>query len=222
MNSLFEYPTRTVVNRVIPKTRIYQHTGAGTSLKDKFITQVEKIIWAAKLSPETINLPATANVAEIQIFRIALKSDNLQDEVLKAIDRAIPSPIIFELEHHDQLKVAAAHKRHSESKADSRVISDYLHSDWASKTAQRAPLPLALDLAELYKQLLTTLLPIDADNTEPLSEQLERTAGLKAKEREIEKLQAKLNRESQFNIKMTLHGQIREAQAAYQLLKKPQ
>jgi hypothetical protein len=222
MTALFEYPPRTVVNRVVPKTRVYQHAGASTLLKDKFIAQVEKITWAAKLSPDTVNLPATDDVAEIQIFRIELKSDKLQDEVLKAIDRAIPSPIIFELKQNDKLQAAAARKRRSESKADSWVISDYLHTDWMPNTTRREPLPLTLNLAELYKQLLTALLPIAADNTVPLSEQLGRTAALKAKEREIERLQAKLNRETQFNIKMTLHGQIREAQAAYNLLKKPQ
>ena len=35
-------------------------------------------------------------------------------------------------------------------------------------------------------------------------------------------LKSRLKRETQFNIKMTLHGQLREAQADFEHLKKPE
>ena len=39
-------------------------------MKDLFVAQVEQIVWQYKLAPETINLPATPGVPEIQVFGI--------------------------------------------------------------------------------------------------------------------------------------------------------
>ena len=76
---------------------------------------MEKITWSYKLAPETINLPATKSVTEIQVFQIKLKEVKVSDEVLRAVDLAIPFPIIFELLSYELIQVAAAHKRPSDS-----------------------------------------------------------------------------------------------------------
>jgi hypothetical protein len=222
MTPLFDYPKSSLLKRVIPKTRIYDSVRASSALKDKFVTQVDQIIWRAKLAPETINLPATKSVPELQVFRVTLKTDGIQDELLKAIDRAIPFPILFELEQNDMIQIAAAHKRPSEAETGKWVISDYMRSEWFPADTPRAPLPVALNLGVLYEQVLTALMPIVPQTAESLSARMERTAALKAKEREINRLKTKLKRETQFNIKMTLHGALREAQAEFEHLKKPQ
>lgn len=226
MTALYDYPKSTLLKRVVPKTRIYDRVQATTSLKDKFVAQVDQITWRAKLAPETINLPATKSVPEIQVFRVTLKSGAVQDDVLKAIDRAIPFPILFELEqaslNEGQIQIAAAHKRPSEADAGKWVISDYLRSDWLPADTPRSPLPVALNLGVLYEQILTVLMPIVPQTAESLSARMDRTHALKTKEREISQLKSKLKRETQFNIKMTLHGQLREAQADFEHLKKPE
>jgi hypothetical protein len=56
---------------------------------------------------------------------------------------------------------------------------------------------------------------------EDVESRLARLTAIRAKEREIAQLQSKLKRESQFNIKVTLHGQLAEAQAAFDQLKDP-
>lgn len=222
MTALFDYPKATLLKRVVPKTRIYDRVRASTALKDKFVSQVDQIIWRAKLAPETINLIATKSVPEIQIFRVLLKTDAIHDDVLKAIDRAIPFPILFELEHEGQIQIAAAHKRPSEAEADKWVISDYLRSEWLAADTARNALPVALNLGVLYEQILTALMPIVPQTAESLSARMDRTHALKTKEREISQLKSKLKRETQFNIKMNLHGQLREAQADFEHLKKPE
>lgn len=226
MTALYDYPKSTLLKRVVPKTRIYTQVQATTALKDKFVAQVDQITWRAKLAPETINLPATKSVPEIQVFRVTLKTDVVQDDVLKAIDRAVPFPILFELEqaslNEGQIQIAAAHKRPSEAEAGKWVLSDYLRTDWLPADTPRSPLPVALNLGVLYEQILTTLMPIVPQTAESLSARIDRTHALKTKEREISQLKSKLKRETQFNIKMTLHGQLREAQADFEHLKKPE
>lgn len=226
MSALYDFPKSTLLKRVVPKTRIYDRVQASTALRDKFVAQVDQITWRAKLAPETINLPATKSVPEIQVFRVTLKSDTVQDDVLKAIDRAIPFPILFELEKasltEGQIQIVAAHKRPSEADAGKWVLSDYLRSDWLPAGTPRSPLPVALNLDVLYEQILTALMPIVPQTAESLSARMDRTHALKTKEREIAGLKSKLKRETQFNIKMTLHGQLREAQADFEHLKKPE
>ena len=87
--AFFDYPKAAAFGRVVPKSRIYEHAGASTALRDLFVTQVDQIVWKYKLAPETTNLAATKAVSEIQVFGISMRSSKLDEDVLRAIDRAI-------------------------------------------------------------------------------------------------------------------------------------
>ncbi len=208
--ALFTFPGQARVGRPVPKTKIYEHGKIGSSLRDKFVAQVEQITWAYKLAPETINMPARPEVPEIQIFDIELKGSELDDEVLSAIDRAIPLPIIFQLHRDQQVCMVAALKRPSQVDAGRWVLGEYLTGPWLQGDSERQPLPIALDLQGLYEQLLRNLLPKTARVGESLSEQLERMARLRSRHGEYNKLEARLHKEKQFNRKVALNAQLRE------------
>lgn len=219
--TLYNYPPQTALKHIIPKTRIYDGTNVSTALRKRFVREVDQITWAHKLAPETLNLPATPAVPEIQVFRVTLKGDTLHDEILRAIDRAIPFPLLFELVAGDRIQPAAAYKRPSEAERGKWVLSDPLRGDWQERNAARAPLPVAVNLGALYTQMLSALMPVAPVVGEDIGTRLARLVALKAKEREIAQLQSRLKRESQFNIKVTLHGQLAEAQAAFDHMKDP-
>lgn len=219
--TLYQYPPQTALKRVIPKTRIYDGAAASTALRDRFVREVDQITWAHKLAPETLNLPATPAVPEIQVFRVTLKGDALHDDILRAIDRAIPFPLLFELVAGDRIKPAAAYKRPSEAERGKWVLSDPLRGEWTARDAPRAPLPVAVNMGALYERMLSALMPVAPVPGEDVETRLARLAAIRAKEREIAQLQSRLKRESQFNIKVTLHGQLAEAQAAFDHMKDP-
>ncbi len=208
--ALFTFPGQTKVGRPVPKTKIYEHSQIGSALRDKFVAQLEQITWAYKLAPETLNLPARQEVPEIQVFDIELKGSELDDEVLRAIDRAIPFPIIFQLHCGGQVCMVAAFKRPSQAEADKWVLDGYLRGSWMGAYAERQPLPIALDLQGLYEQLLRSLLPQAARAGESLPEQLERLSRLRGRQSEYQKLEARLHKEKQFNRKVVLNAQLRE------------
>ena len=207
---LFAFPDQARVGRPMPKTKIYEHGQVGSALRDKFVAQIEQITWAYKLAPETLNLPARPEVLEIQIFDIELKGAELDDEVLHAIDRAIPLPIIFQLHRDQQTRMVAAFKRPSQAEAGKWVLDDYLAGPWLEDTVERQPLPMALDLQGLYEQLLRSLLPQAARAGESLPEHLERLSRLRSRQSEYKKLEARLHKEKQFNRKVALNAQLRE------------
>jgi len=158
MRAFFAYPPAAAFGRVVPKSKIYEHAGASASLKELFTRQVEKIIWKYKLAPETTNLAATPSVAEIQVFAVALRQAELNLDVLRAIDKAISFPLVFELHYSGKTKVAAAFKRPRDADSARWVVSEYFETDWLEENTPRQPFPVALDMRGLYEKLLEPLL----------------------------------------------------------------
>ena len=209
-SALFVFPRQAKVGRPVAKNKIYDHVPVSSVLRNKFIDQVEQITWAYKLAPETINLSARAEVPELQIFDIELKTAVLDHEVLRAIDRAIPLPIIFQLHRDQQVRMVAAFKRPSQAESGKWVLDDYVASPWLPADAERQSLPIALDLQGLYEQLLRSLLPHAARVDESLTEQLERLALLRSRKSEYQKLESRLHKEKQFNRRVVINARLRE------------
>lgn len=161
------------------------------------------------MASETINLPVRRDVPEIQVFGIELKTPELDDELLRCIDRAIPLPILFQLRHGQRSRLVAAYKRPSEAEAGKWVIGQYFAGSWQPADAERQPLPIALDLHSLYEQLLRTLLPHPARPGESLPAQLERLNRLRSRETEYRKVETRLRKEKQFNRKVAFNAQLR-------------
>jgi hypothetical protein len=218
--ALVSYPKQAEFGRTLPKNKIYEHSGANTRLKDMFVEQVEQIVWRYKLAPETTNLPAKPGVPEIQVFAIQLKTPELHRDVLRCIDGAVQFPIIFELTSGsgaDALtQVVAAHKRPSDADASRWVLSDYFATDWWHAPTARVAMPLALDLAGLYEQLLHRLLPIPARPHESLIDLVIRFEQVEAKRREIAKTEARLTKEKQFNRKVEINATLRQLKSEFE------
>jgi len=206
---IFAYPKQAEFNRVLPKSKIYEHGTPSRAVRDCFVSQVNQIVWQYKLAPETINLPARPGVPEIEIFAIDLKTADLNIEVLRCIDKAIPLPIFYNLNFDGQTKIVAAYKRPNDSDASRWVVGDYFESPWMPSNSKHSALPVALDMAGLYEQLLRSLMPFSARSNETIKEQVERLAQLRSKQKECTKLEAGLLKEKQFNRKVEINAQLR-------------
>lgn len=213
--AFFDYPKAAAFGRVVPKSRIYEHAGASTALRDLFVTQVDQIVWKYKLAPETTNLAATKAVSEIQVFGISLRTGKLDEEVLRAIDRAIPFPLIFELSWTGKRKAVAAFKRPSDADSTKWVVSSYFATDWVSDEAPRRPLPVALNLGGLYDALITALMPkagVEAEHAdEDIQTRVARMEAIRSKTREVDRIKVRLAREKQFNKRVAINAELRAA-----------
>lgn len=205
----FTYPPSTAFGRIVPKTKIYDHAKATAGLKNKFVQQVDRIIWKFKLAPETINLAAGRGVPEIEVLWLMLKTPDLHDDVLRAIDRAIPFPLIFELHFQGKIQIAAAYKRPNDADSAKWVVSDHFRSAWMPDNANRLPIPVALNLAGLYEKLLDSLLPSETGAGEPLSVRVRRAEEIRAKERLLAQINARLAKEKQFNRRIAINAERR-------------
>lgn len=213
MTAFFDYPKSAAFGRVVPKNKIYEHAGANTALKDLFVREVDQIAWRFKLAPETINLSATESVPEIQVFTVSLKTGKLDEAILRAIDKAIPFPLMFELTWRGKRKAMAAFKRPSEADSTKWVISEYFATDWAPEEEARTPLPVALNLGALYDRMLTALMPAEPGDSvqvgEDIQTRVERLEAIRAKVREVERVKARLAREKQYNKRVAINAELR-------------
>ncbi len=216
--AFIRYPEKAAYGRILPKNKIYEHSGANTRLRNMFVEQVDQIVWEYKLAPETINLPPRPDVPEIQVFSIKLKTQKLKHDVLRCIDGAVQFPIIFELHFEDRTQVVAAYKRRCTSDGGRWVTSGYFVSDWLPSMLERSSMPVALDLRGLYEQLLYQLIPIPARAEESLAELVERIELINAKEREIEATASRLSKQKQFNRKVAVNAHLRQLKGELEVL----
>jgi hypothetical protein len=222
---VFLYPEQTKFGRVLPKNKVYGHAKPSRAVRQRFVDEVEEIVWRHKLAPETLRLPAKLGVAEIQVFEIALKTGELREDVLRTIDRAVPSLIFFELTLEGRVRFAAAYKRASEIDANQPVVETYFETPWQDATAPRLPLPVALDMAGLYEQMLRAHMAASPFALRPrlgenLPDAVARGVLIRAKRRECKQLEAKLRKESQFNRKVEINANLRDARTLLEQLQK--
>lgn len=229
--TLYEWPRAAAFGRTIPKNKIYEHAGANTALKATFVREVDQIVWSHKLAPETVNVLATKQVSEIQVFRIAVRTATLDQEVLSAIDKAIPFPLFFEVTSGEHVMVAAAYKRQSETDSSRFVLSNYFLSDWLPASGQRVAFPVALNMGTLYERLLEPLVrgqvaqlvanvsgiinsPIAsavADQPVSLEARIAQAEAIKTKVHDVMRIRARLAREKQFNKRVEINAELRAA-----------
>jgi len=216
MSAFFDYPKAAKFGRILPKSKIYDHAHASSKLQQLFVDQVEKIIWQYKLAPETINLAATKSVSEIQVFEIRLRTAACDEDILRAIDKAIPFPIIFELSQNEKCKVVAAYKRppnnqKGEADATKWVVIEYFETKWQGADRPRTALPTALDLGALYEKLISDLLPGDVGKDAPVAVRVENLEAIRASESEIARIKARMAREKQYNKRIAINAELRAA-----------
>lgn len=206
---MFAYPKQAEYNRVVPKTKIYEHAKPSKRVKELFVEQVAEILWKHKLSPDTVNLPARSGINEIQIFEIALKTPELDAAILQTIDKAIPFPLVFQLTHEGQVRFAVSYKRPSEADASKWVIEATFQTMSQPMDTVRPPLPVALDLAGLYEQIVRRHIPLPARAGEGIAEHVARFKMLEAKKKVQQQLEARIAQEKQFNRKVELNAELR-------------
>lgn len=211
---LYRWPSTARFGRVVPKTKFYEHARVSAAGRERFVAEVQRIRWSYKLADATIHLRGNDEVPEIQIFEIDAKDADVSEAVLAAIDKAVPLPIVFEVNRTAskgvETRMVAAHKRLSGAKMR---VGGYFGTPWQPASSPRVPLPQALDLAGLYAGLLAPLLPVAPVPGEALSQTIERVEQAAKLKREIAMLEKRLRAEAQLNRKVELRRQIQSRSA---------
>ena len=212
---LFAYPESTVLNRPLPKSTLYKNVAPTSKQRALLTQQVEKIIWANKLAPDTLNINASDDLPEIQVFQVQLKPEieAINEGVLQYLDKAIPSALIFEVHSNNQVQTIACLKQLNQN--GTANCSRYLYGNILSHQAERQALPVSRDFSHLQQQLLATLLSYPLLTGESLSTALVRSQQLDKLAKTIKQLEAQLLKKTvQFNKRLDLNKQLKAAKQA--------
>lgn len=127
---MLAFPKSTVFNKRIPKQKFYEKLNVSINLEQQFIKEIDSIYWENKLSPETLNISAGTNIAEIEIFEVALKEQSISKNIIEVIDREIPYHLVFVLRYKDWGQIWISFKEDSKSREGKFKVDSYYKTDW--------------------------------------------------------------------------------------------
>ena len=208
MTDMFAYPKQAEFNRVVPKTKIYahakpRHARQGTLRRRGRRDPLE--IQARRRKRSTCRR-GTAS-PRFRSLRSTLKTPELDEAVLQAMDKAIPFPAPLP-GHSRRARSALPPPTNAPARRIRRrwVIEASFQTEPQPLDAERPPLPVALDLAGLYEQIVRRHIPLPPRAGEGIREHVARFKAIEAKEKERQQLEARLEQEKQFNRKVELNA----------------
>lgn len=106
---MIDFPTATAVHRRLPKEAFYKHLPLTKVLKDKFVSDVERIVVENSLTKENLNLNTDSEIKEILLLSMSLKKQEFDGKVIEAIARQNPHKLVFLLMFEDSRQLALYH-----------------------------------------------------------------------------------------------------------------
>ena len=203
-------PKTTDFNKRIPKEKFYENLNVTPTVKKCFVDQIKVIYWRNKIASSTTNLAPGTTVTEIEVFEVRLKTNLLDEAVLRQIDKEIPYHIIFLLEYDGKYQAWTAYKEASTGNTTFKV-NQYYHTDWM--TEDELPLKLeGLNEDAVYENFVYQIAgdTLQAGDNESLQDVVERDETIKNLKKQIEVLQAKIRKEKQLNVQVKLNQDLKQ------------
>lgn len=205
-------PVSTEFNKRIPKQKFYENIAVTPAMKKAFVEQIRIIYWRNKLAATTLNLAAGEQVTEIEVFEVRLSAPDLDESVLRQIDRGIPYHILFLLEYEGRYQAAIGYKETAAGKTAFKV-DRYYYTDWL----EESELPVHLDgrsLDAVYENFVRQIAgtALGSDKSATLKESVEQQKQREQLEKQIAALEAKIRKEKQPKRKFELVQELRNIQ----------
>ena len=190
-------PVSTEFNKRIPKQKFYENIAVTPAMKRAFVEQIKIIYWRNKIATTTLNLAAGGQVTEIEVVEVRLSAPELDESVLRQIDREIPYHILFLLEYEGKYRAVIGYKEAAAGKTAFK-IDRYYSTDWLDED----DLPVHLEgltLDAVYENVVRQIAgeALAEENGTTLKESVEQQKQREQIEKQIATLEAKIRKEKQ-------------------------
>lgn len=206
---MIEFPSATVVGRRLPKEAFYKNLPLTKPLRDKFVSDVERIVVENSLTKSNLNLNDDAEINEILLLSITLKKKEFDGKVVEAIARQNRHKLIFLLIYENSCQLALYH-------------SKLYRTSWMQEN-QIILKPQGFSLDEIWNSFIEqiALFAEQAENTRTLSieERLALQEKIQKLEKLIQKTEAAAWKEQQPKKQFALYTKLREYQKQLEELK---
>lgn len=203
---MIKFPEYAKVGRIVAKEKFY--SGIDATTKNLFQNDISRVVWEYKLAPNTINLPAK-KWQEIEVFRIILKNSEIPEKVLKAIDSAIPYPILFLIEKGAAKKVVIAYKEQSQKDENFAKVDTYFSTEWNDPKLDNIKID-GLDIDAVFSNFVRQIagdkltFAESTDTPKTIKEDVEKLKEREKVQRQIDALTHKINAEPSLGKKQEL------------------
>ena len=205
-------PVSTEFNKRIPKQKFYENIAVTPAMKRAFVEQIRIIYWRNKIATTTLNLAAGEQVTEIEVVEVRLSAPELDESVLRQIDREIPYHILFLLEYEGKYRAVIGYKEAAVGKTAFKV-DRYYSTDWLDED----DLPVHLEgltLDAVYENFVRQIAGdvLVEENGTTLKDGVEQQKQREQLEKQIAALEAKIRKEKQPKKKFELVQQMKALQ----------
>ena len=207
------FPQATEFNKRIPKQKFYENLDISPALRRVFVDQIRLVYWRNKLAASTLNIAAGEAVAEIEVFEVRLNEPQLDEAVLKQIDKEIPYHLLFILTRDGKAQAWIGYKEAAASGSNAFKVSRYYHTDWMLEEELHLSID-GLNMDAVYESLVRQIAgdKLQIDSGESLKESVERDEKKKQLEKQISVLENKMRREKQLNRRMEMNAELKQLQ----------
>ena len=209
---MFDFPKSTEFNKRIPKQKFYENIDVSPALKKLFVEQIKLIHWRNKLAESTLNIVPGQAVTEIEVIEIKLTQPQLDEAVLRQMDKEIPYHILFVLTYGNKVQAWTGYKEAAESGNNAFKVNKYYHTEWMLEDELTLEIE-GLNMDAVWDNFIIQVGGLEITQGNSLEEQIaldERKAKLT---KEIEKLEKQARKEKQPNKKFQLAQQAKNLKA---------
>ena len=108
---MIDFPEVTRIHRRMPKEAFYKRLQLNKAVKDKFVSDVDRIFVENSLTMENLHLTQDSEVKEILLLSISLKKQEFDGKVVEAIAKQNSHKIVFLLIYEDTRQLALFHNK---------------------------------------------------------------------------------------------------------------
>ena len=175
-----------------------------------FVDQIRLVYWRNKLAASTLNIAAGEAVTEIEVFEVRLNDPQLDEAVLKQIDKEIPYHILFILTCDGKAQAWIGYKEAAASGSNAFKVERYYHTDWMPEDKLHLSID-GLNMDAVYESLVRQIAgdKLQTDSGESLKESVERDEKKKQLEKQIAALESKMRKEKQLNRCMEINTELK-------------
>lgn len=202
------FPQTTEFNKRIPKQKFYENIDVSPALKRVFVEQIKLIHWRNKLAESTLNIAAGQAVTEIEVIEIKLTQPQLDEAVLRQIDKEIPYHILFVLSYGNKVQAWTGYKEAAETGKKAFKVNKYYHTDWMLEDELTLEID-GLNLDAVWDNFIIQVGGVELAQGNDLAKQIELDDQKVQLTKEIAKLEKQARNEKQPSKKFQLAQQVK-------------
>ena len=202
------FPQTTEFNKRIPKQKFYENIDVSPALKRVFVEQIKLIHWRNKLAESTLNIAPGQVVTEIEVIEIKLTQPQLDEAVLRQIDKEIPYHILFVLSYGNKVQAWTGYKEAAESGKKAFKVNKYYHTEWMLEDELILDIE-GLNMDAVWDNFIIQVGGVELEQGNDLAEQIELDDRKIQLTKDIEKLEKQARSEKQPNKKFQLASQVK-------------